>query len=76
MIWSVPIGNYRWIFCAKKYLDTINVFEYKNEDDYMKEIKERCENIILIGEIRNDSNKFLLYLLMIIIYLKEFLYIK
>ena len=42
--------------CAKKYLDTINVFEYKNEDDYMKEIKERCDNMILTGEISNDSN--------------------
>ena len=41
---------------AKKYLDTINVFEYKNEDDYMKEIKERCDNMILTEEISNDSN--------------------
>ena len=41
---------------AKKNLDAINVFNYNNEDDYMKEIKERCDNMLLTGEINNDSN--------------------
>ena len=42
---------------AKKYLDSINVFSYSNENEYMAEIKERCDNMILTGEINNDPPK-------------------
>ena len=41
---------------AKKNLDAINVFNYNNENEYMSEIKERCDNMVLTGEINNDSN--------------------
>ena len=40
---------------AKKILDTIDVLSYKNENEYMTEIKERCDNMVLTGEINNDS---------------------
>ena len=47
---------------AKKYLDTIDVFKYNNENEYMKEIKEMCENMILTGEIdNNNENKPIIY---------------
>ena len=40
---------------VKKILDTIDVLSYKTENEYMAEIKERCDNMILTGEINNDS---------------------
>ena len=47
---------------AKKYLDTIDVFKYNNENEYMNEIKEMCENMILTGEINNNNeNKPIIY---------------
>ena len=40
---------------AKKYLDKIDILKYNNEEEYISEIKECCENMILTGEINNDE---------------------
>ena len=47
---------------AKKYLDEIDVFKYNNENEYMNEIKQSCENMVLTGEINNsEENKPIIF---------------
>ena len=41
---------------AKKYLDEINTLDYETEEEYTSEVEERCDNMILIGEIKDDSD--------------------
>ena len=41
---------------AKKYLDSIDVNNYKSQEEYISEIKERVDNMILTGELNDDSD--------------------
>ena len=41
---------------AKKYLDSIDINNYKTQEEYVSEIKERVENMILTEELNDDSN--------------------
>ena len=40
---------------AVKYLDTINALDYKTEAEYEAEINERCDNMVSMGVIKDDS---------------------
>ena len=40
---------------AKKYLDSIDINNYKTQEEYVSEIKERVENMILTEELNDDS---------------------
>ena len=40
---------------AKQYLDKINALKYNTEEEYISEINEMCNNMVLTGEIKEDS---------------------
>ena len=41
---------------AKKYLDLIDINDYKSQEEYISELKARLDNMILTGELNEDSN--------------------
>ena len=42
---------------AKKYLDSIDINDYKSQKEYISEVKARLDNMILTGELNEDLNK-------------------